>query len=58
LLGAPFGLTVVVAFDVSETAPFDVVVVDFFDVSLGVVVCCAAAGSAKAASITAASAYR
>jgi len=64
LLGAPVGLTVDVAFVESaafvesEIAPFDVVVVGaFFDVSLGVV-CCAAAGRANAASITAASAYR
>jgi hypothetical protein len=56
LLGCPVGFTVVVADDVSETAPFDVVVVAFFDVSLGAVVCCAAAGSANAASIIAASA--
>src|SRR5947208_748698 len=55
LLGVPLVLTVDVAFDVSETAPFDVVVVAFFEVSLGVVFC-AAAGSANAASITAASA--
>jgi hypothetical protein len=55
LLGWPVGLTVVVAEDVSETAPFEVDVVVFFVVSL-VVVCCAAAGSANAASITAASA--
>jgi len=56
LLGVPFGFTVVVALDESETAPFEVVVVAFFDVSLGAVVCWAAAGSANAASITAASA--
>jgi len=56
LLGCPVGFTVVVAADVSETAPLDVDVVAFFDVSLGAVVCCAAAGSANAASIIAASA--
>jgi hypothetical protein len=46
---------------VSAIAPFDVLVVvpllDFLDVSLGVV-CCAAAGSDSAVSRTAASAYR
>jgi hypothetical protein len=44
-----------------STAPFDVVVVvpvlDFFEVS-GCVVCCAAAGTDRAATNTAASAYR
>jgi hypothetical protein len=46
---------------VSAIAPFDVLVVtpvlDFFDVSVGVV-CCAAAGIDRAVSRTAASAYR
>jgi hypothetical protein len=57
-----FGVGVVAfAAAVSAIAPFEVLVVtpvlDFFEVSLGVV-CCAAAGIDNAASRTAASAYR
>ena len=59
---APFDVLVVLfAAAVSAIAPFEVLVVvpvlDFFEVSLGVV-CCAAAGIDSAVSRTAASAYR
>ena len=61
LLGEVLGVVLVFPAEVSAIAPLEVLVVvpvlDFLDVSLGVV-CCAAAGIDSAVSRTAASAYR